>query len=178
MENVFLSVLINAMMAILLLVTIVYCWRLNKRIRVLQDSKSELGRIIQQFNESTERATQSIADIHEATTRISENIQHKIDKANYLATDLDMLIEKGGRLTGTAPAAPRNEPPLRSNPRPVEAAGVVGRAPQSAMTAAAGDVARAAPLAQAEAPRRGANRPRSKAEQEILSALQSKNEGR
>lgn len=166
--SVVLSLLVNSMMALLLLVTIIYCWRLNKRIRILQDGKSELAQIIREFNESTERATQSIADIHQATTRLSENIQHKIDRANFLATDLDMMIEKGSRLTGKPlePSRPaRSEAPLRSA-APVEAE----------LSAAQGNVSGVTPLAQPEAPRR--NRPRSRAEQELMSVLQAKKEGR
>jgi hypothetical protein len=93
-----LNILLDGVMALLLVVTTFYCWKLNKRIRVLQDSKSELAQIIQQFDESTQRATQSIGEIHSATTRIAENIQHKIDKANYLADDLQFMIEKGNKL--------------------------------------------------------------------------------
>lgn len=98
MATVILNLLLNGLMALLLIVTTIYCWRLNKRIKVLQDSKSELSQIIRQFDESTQRATQSIGDIHEATARIAENIQHKIDKANYLADDLQFMIEKGGKI--------------------------------------------------------------------------------
>lgn len=181
MENAVLSILVNGIMAMLLFATIIYCWRLNNRIRILQDSKSELARIIREFNESTERATQSIKDIHEATDRISENIQHRIDKANFLVTDLDLMIEKGARLTGNTPAA-RGETPTRTpaapaGPRIVEQMRAAGR-PESAMTAAAGNVSRAAPLAETEQPRRPANRQRSRAEQDILQALSTKNEGR
>lgn len=179
-----LSIFVNGMMAVLLLVTIIYCWRLNNRIRILQDSKSELARIIREFNESTERATQSIVEIHEATDRISENIQHKIDKANFLATDLDMLIEKGGRLTGNTPAA-RGEVPAQSQPRPgagnrvVEAVGRAARSP-SAMEAAAGNVGRVTPLADnnPEPARRPGARGPSRAEQDIAQALQSRKDGR
>lgn len=180
MENAILSILVNGMMAVLLFVTIVYCWRLNNRIRVLQDSKSELARIINEFNESTERATQSIKEIHEATDRISENIQHKIDKANFIVTDLDIMIERGNRLTGNTPmargetprpaAAPASAAPVRERP---------ARAPEASMTAAAGNVGRAMPLGDPAAEqRRPANRQRSRAEQDILQALSGKNEGR
>ncbi len=93
-----LTIMLDGLMALLLIITTVYCWRLNKRIRVLQDSKSELAQIIRQFDESTQRATESIAEIHGATSRIAENIQHKIDKANYLADDLQFMIEKGSKL--------------------------------------------------------------------------------
>lgn len=153
-----LSLLVNSMMALLLLVTILYCWRLNKRIRVLQDSRSELAQIIREFNESTDRATQSIAEIHQATSRLSENIQHKIDRANYLATDLDMMIEKGSKLVGkpVEPSRPaRSSEAARPSPKEAE------------LAAAQGNVSGVTPLA--DAPRR--NRPRSRAEQELMSVL-------
>ena len=95
-----LSLLIDVTMAVLLIVTILYCRKLNTRIQVLQDSRSELAQIIREFDESTERATKSIAEIHEATHRLSDNIQHKIDKANFLVDDLQTMIEKGNRVAG------------------------------------------------------------------------------
>ena len=67
-----LDVFLNLVMAGLLLATLVYCLKLNKRIKVLQDSKSELARIIREFDASTQRATQNINEIHAATIRISD----------------------------------------------------------------------------------------------------------
>ena len=98
MAQLVLNVMMDGLMALLLVVTIFYCWKLNKRIRILQDSKSELSNIIRQFDESTQKATRSIGEIHEATSRIAENMQHKIDKANYLADDLQFMIEKGNKI--------------------------------------------------------------------------------
>ncbi len=156
MENVVLSILVNGIMAVMLLVTIMYCWRLNGRIKLLQDSKSELATIIREFDESTRRATDSIAEIHAATSRLSENIQHKIDKANFLASDLDYMIEKGAKLTG------RPEP-VMNTPRPT-AAPAPRPAPQPTVSAA---------------PDTGAGRRtrlRSRAEQELLQVLGNKDE--
>lgn len=98
MAQLILNVLLDGLMALLLVVTIAYCWRLNKRIQILQNSKSELAAIVRDFDEATQRATQSIGEIHKATSRIAENIQHKIDKANYLADDLQFMIEKGNKV--------------------------------------------------------------------------------
>ncbi len=106
MAQLVLTVFLDSLMALLLIVTAVYCWRLNKRIQVLQDSKSELAQVIREFDQSTQRATQSIAEIHEATVRLSENMQHKIDKANYVADDLQFMIEKGNKLAGNNDAMP------------------------------------------------------------------------
>lgn len=151
MQNVILSLLIDFTMVLLLVVTILYCRKLNQRIRVLQDSRSELAGIIREFNESTERATQSIAEIHEASRRINENIQHKIDKANYLVADLEAAIGRGSRAvegvdistaTGTSTARSRvragAEPAPATSTRPV--------------------------------------RPRSRAEQDVLDALKNRGE--
>jgi hypothetical protein len=161
MQNVVLSLLVNGLMAGLLLATMIYCLRLNARIKVLQDSKSELARIIREFDESTQRATQSIADIHAATARLSDNIQHKIDKANFLADDLEYMIEKGNKLTGKTDNSPV---------RAAEAATTA--APRSAPKPAAFMMPDAPePLAPVASP----IRQRSRAEQEIMSALSAKN---
>lgn len=111
-------------------VTIYVCFKLNKRIEALQDGRSELAEIVREFDETTRRATESIAELHGATQRISENIQHRIDKANFLADDLQMLIERGNKMMAklephagegrtasrTAPAKPQTsaEPRMRS----------------------------------------------------------------
>ncbi len=168
MENIILSLIVNGMMAVMLLVTILYCGRLNKRIQVLQDSKSELATIIREFDESTRRATESISEIHAATNRLSDNIQHKIDKANFLADDLQYMIEKGSKLSGKAePAMERPRP----SPMPTNRAAQVA--------AAAGQSAPAAPEEAAEGgagtPRRA--RLRSKAEQQLMQVLGNKQEG-
>ncbi len=163
-----LSLFVNVFMAGLLSATLWYCWRLNARIKLIQDSRSELAKIIREFDESTQRATQSIADIHTATQRLSENIQHKIDKANYLATDLELMIERGQKIAGQ-----RNEsPPPRAARPPVMEPAMPAVPSRAALEKAHGvDIKESA----AESPRR---RLRSRAEQDVMSLLKSKNEAR
>jgi len=149
MASIFLNLVVNTIMVGLLLATIIYCLRLNRRIRELQDGKSELARIIREFDESTTRATQNINEIHTATNRISENIQMKIDKANFLANDLDMLIERGNKLAGKTDNAPARTTATRA-------------APEAPRMVEPGEPARR-PL-----------RARSRAEQELISMLGGK----
>jgi hypothetical protein len=167
MQNVILSLIINLMMAGLLLATMVYCLRLNARIKVLQDSKSELARIIREFDESTTRATESIVEIHKATTRISENIQHKIDKANFLANDLEYMIEKGNKLAGKVDPAPVR-PARAPEPAPVPAARE-SASPLGAQRAEIQDITPGGGAAAKRTPRM-----RSRAEQELMSMLGKK----
>ena len=166
-----LDLFINLVMAGLLLATLIYCLKLNKRIKVLQDSKSELARIIREFDQSTQRATQNINEIHAATMRISDNIQHKIDKANYLADDLEMMIERGSKMTGKTDAAPvrqgRAETPAAAPATTRSLSDIMpGRAkemPASAAPASAGEPEGRRPL-----------RSRSRAEQELMNLMGKK----
>lgn len=166
MQNEILSVIMNGLMAALLLATIIYCLKLNSRIRVLQDSKSELARIIREFDESTQRATQNINEIHAATMRISENMQHKIDKANYLADDLEMLLEKGNKMAGKVDVPPVR--PARAEPATPSAS--PARSMADIMPARSPE----AP-AQTEAAGRRPLRTRSRAEQELMNLMGNKN---
>ncbi len=97
MSELVLSLIMDASVAVLLSVTIFFCARLNKRVQVLQDSKSELAQLIYQFDESTKQATVSIQEIHKASKKINENMQLKLDKANYLADDLAFMIERANK---------------------------------------------------------------------------------
>lgn len=93
-----LSLLLNLIIAGLLMATISYCWVLNKRIKILQDSKGELANLLNYFDESTTKASESIIALQTASKKIGENIQNRIDKANYLMDDLAFMIEKGEKV--------------------------------------------------------------------------------
>lgn len=98
MTGMIANLLLNVLIVGLLVATISYCWILNRRIKILQDSKSELAQLLKHFDESTERASESIIALQTASKKIGENIQHRIDKANYLLDDLAYMIDKGHKL--------------------------------------------------------------------------------
>ena len=160
-----LGLLVNITMAGLLLATLIYCLKLNKRIKVLQDSKSELARIVREFDASTQRATQNINEIHAATIRISDNIQHKIDKANYLADDLEMMIERGNKMAGKVDTTP-------VRPARTEAAAVPA-APTRSLADIMPARSQEAPVSAVEEGRRPL-RSRSRAEQELMKLMGKK----
>lgn len=93
-----LGLLLNFLIVGLLMATISYCWVLNRRIKILQDSKSELANLLKYFDESTTRASESIIALQTASKKIGENIQVRIDKVNYLMDDLAFMIEKGNNI--------------------------------------------------------------------------------
>jgi len=105
MTGIVANLLLNILIVGLLAATISYCWLLNRRIKLLQDSKSELAQLLSHFDESTQRASESIIALQTASKRIGENIQHRIEKANYLIDDLSFMIERGSKLTSQLEAS-------------------------------------------------------------------------
>ncbi len=86
------------MLALLLVVTISYCWKLQRRLRIIQSSKSDLARLMKLFDECTERASKSIGDLQAVSKRVSDSLAVRMDKANTVADDLHFLIDKAGKL--------------------------------------------------------------------------------
>jgi len=171
MQNLILSLVVDGLMAVLLLVTLFFCWRLNTRIRILQDNRSELAETIREFDRCTRRAADSIAEIHVATQRISENIQHKIDKANFVADDLQMMMER------TSKALDKMDP--SASAARASAASPAASRPASSPKRDMPHVASSAPAAEttgkasvAEDSKLG-SRVRSRAEQELMNVVKS-----
>lgn len=92
------NLMLNVLIVVLLAATISYCWVLNRRIKILQDSKSELAQLLKYFDESTQRASESIIALQTASKKLGESIQSRIDKANFLLDDLAFMIEKGNKI--------------------------------------------------------------------------------
>lgn len=121
------TMVINALIIVLLAVTIGYCWLLNRRIKILQDSRGEMAQLLKHFDESTTKASESIIALQTASKKIGETIQQRMDKANYLIDDLTFMIEKGNKLAnqmeasfavGRAQARVSAAQPPKPQPRP------------------------------------------------------------
>lgn len=192
MSTMILTFILDVLLATLLTITIVFCWKLSRRIRVLQDSKSELSQLISQFDASTERATASILEIQGASKRITENIQAKLEKANYLADDLAFMIERGSKLAdhmASGISSSRNKTSVRGGevlapgatskpspmPRPAESKTAASlESVLEHMNTRHGGPADEAKPSQLAPNRQAPNaRLRSKAEQELYEALKS-----
>jgi len=93
-----LTLLFDCGLAILLIATMRYCSKLSVRIKTLQDSRSEFASMITKFDVATNRALASVADLQTVSKKITDALQLKIDKANFLADDLAFLIEKSNKL--------------------------------------------------------------------------------
>lgn len=85
------SLLIDVVVALLLVVTIGYAIRLNKRLGLLRRDKAELEKLAMAFAESTVRADESLGRLRST----ADMMQQQIGAAQGLHDDLVFLLDRG-----------------------------------------------------------------------------------
>ncbi|MDH3474895.1 MAG: DUF6468 domain-containing protein [Rhodospirillales bacterium] len=93
-----LGLVFDAMVAVLLVATIVYAVILNRKLTQLRDGRAEMERLLGGFVEATVRAESGLSALREATGACGEELQRRIDKGNAVADDLMFLVERAGAL--------------------------------------------------------------------------------
>lgn len=90
--------LIESMVSILLLLTILYCVRLNKQLRLLKADEQSLRATISELVTATEIAERAIAGL-KATMRDGEQVlSARLDRSGQLSADIDHQIKAGEEL--------------------------------------------------------------------------------
>jgi len=98
MSSSLLALFMDFMLAVLLIASMLYCANLSKKIKHLQDGRSELAEMIIKFDAATNRAVASVNDLQVVSKKINDALQLKIDKANFIADDMAFLIEKSNKI--------------------------------------------------------------------------------
>lgn len=121
MANLFLDGIIT----ILLVVTISYCWRLSKKIALLNESRHELNQFLENFNSAIFRAENNITQLKVLGGDADEKLCEHIQKARFLANDLSFLMDKGEHVAddlehkiSISRSVSRNIPSGAAPPRP------------------------------------------------------------
>lgn len=85
---------INIVVIALLVPTIVFAVILNKRLEVLRNSRADLGRLIDAFNEATTRAESGIPKLKQAADSAGGLLRDQIQKAQTLRDDMAFMLER------------------------------------------------------------------------------------
>jgi hypothetical protein len=100
-----LVLLLDAVIAVLLLATIVYAAILHRKLSVLRDSRQQMEQLVGRFTEANATAEKVLAEIRQAAGESGQALQSSIERGNALADDLMFLVERAGglakRLEGT-----------------------------------------------------------------------------
>ena len=93
------ELLINIVVICLLVPTIVFAVILNKRLEILRNSRADLGRLIEAFNDATTRAESGIPKLKQAADSAGALLREQIQKAQTLRDDMAYMIERADSVT-------------------------------------------------------------------------------
>jgi hypothetical protein len=109
-----LSLVGDAVVALLLIATIGYAATLNRRLAVLRGDRAKLEELINGLGSAAQRAEAGIAGLKGAAEDIGRELERKIEAGKRLKDDLAYMAERGGgiadRLEGGLRAR-RDDPP-------------------------------------------------------------------
>jgi hypothetical protein len=101
--------LVETMVSILLLLTILYCVRLNKQLRLLKADEQTLRATISELITATEIAERAIAGLKSTMREGEQTLGERLRRAETLSSDIGQQIAAGedllARLTRIAGAA-------------------------------------------------------------------------
>ncbi len=108
------ALILNGVLAVLLVVALVFGWRLERRLKALRDSHAGFAKAVADLDVAAARAEQGLADLRAATDEASEALADRIERATALAAKLDERLN-APMVTPppeapSAPVARRDEP--------------------------------------------------------------------
>lgn len=112
------GLMLEALVAILLVVTIGYCFVLNRRLALLRHGQGEMRLVVNTLNQATEMARISVEQMRRNSITLTEELSEKIKLGRMLADELGMMVESGNsiadRMAGTS--SPGLSPTRAPNP--------------------------------------------------------------
>ena len=119
--------LVETMVSILLLLTILYCVRLNKQLRLLKADEQSLRATISELITATEIADRAIAGLKSTMQEGAHALTERLDRGELLAAELDLHLTAGNQLLArlvriAGVSRPAGEPPAVQDAKAVAAA--------------------------------------------------------
>ena len=99
MSNLF-GLTIESLVAVLLLLTILYCARLNKRIQLLKSDERAMRMTISELMMATESAERAIAGLKETVREAEEILGSRLRDAEFYATSMAEHVKSGEEVLG------------------------------------------------------------------------------
>ena len=119
--------LVESMVSVLLLLTILYCVRLNRQLRLLKADEQSLRATISELITATEIAERAIAGLKSTMREGEQSLSERLQRVEDLSGDLklqigagEQLLNKLTRIVGAA-LPPVAEPPRVPDARSVAA---------------------------------------------------------
>lgn len=92
------SLIFDSVIALLLGVTIFYCYLVNRRLSALRSGKDELKQVIEDLTVATTSAQMGIEKLKEAGKEVVITLEDDVRKGRALSDELSLMIEAGNNL--------------------------------------------------------------------------------
>ena len=89
---------IESLVAILLLLTILYCVRLNRQLRLLKADEQTLKATIAELITATEIAERAIAGLKSTMREGEQTLSARLDRSEQLSADIERQLKAGEEL--------------------------------------------------------------------------------
>jgi hypothetical protein len=121
------GLLVETMVSVLLLLTILYCVRLNKQLRLLKADEQSLRATISELVTATEIADRAISGLKSTMHEGEQALSDRLERGEVLAAELDLHLAAGNQLLGrlariAGVSRPPSESPALQNANAVAAA--------------------------------------------------------
>jgi len=92
------GVLVETMVSVLLLLTILYCVRLNKQLRLLKADEQSLRATISELVTATEIADRAIGGLKSTMQHGEQALSERLERGEVLCAQLDLNLTAGNQL--------------------------------------------------------------------------------
>ena len=90
--------LVETMVSILLLLTILYCVRLNKQLRLLKADEQSLRATISELITATEIAERAIGGLKSTMREGEQTLNERLDRSEQMSADIERQLKAGEEL--------------------------------------------------------------------------------
>ncbi len=104
------GLVLDALVAVLLVATMVFCFLLNRRLAALRDGHAEMRELIDALGRATERAQASVAQLKAAAREAGSDLGARLDRARAVGQDLARLVAAAERSAKGDEAGPVEAP--------------------------------------------------------------------
>lgn len=105
------GLIFEGMVAALLLVAVIMCWRVDRRLNALKSGQDGVRESVIALNDATDRARAALAALERATTQSGDVLEQRVAEARKLTDELQFV---SGRADRTVENASRRAPRRRA----------------------------------------------------------------
>jgi predicted RND superfamily exporter protein len=90
-------IIVDIFVIVMLVITIVFCIKLNKRITIIQQGKKDLAYMFKHFDKSISKADEAIKDFQGIAKSTNLLLEQRSNKAKQIIDELAYMMEKANK---------------------------------------------------------------------------------